>query len=103
MILPILPMGWLVANKWTQTAKSFVIVSACASMYCLIVGVSLAFGWQDPSSDATSEQLVNGATSQRGTLTIIIISLWPYLLTGVAGYIAYYILPDALKSAFRDR
>ena len=72
-------------------AKIIVAFGCFSSIYCVLAGLFLAFGWQDPLSTASTEMVTRTSLSHggRGGLLVAVIRYWPYVLIGLGIYTAY--------------
>ncbi|MEO6118854.1 MAG: hypothetical protein ABIP37_07265 [Methylotenera sp.] len=68
-------------DKFGATTLSKIILAfAClSSIYCLLAGLFLLIGWQDPLSAASSESLADTHSRYKGLL-FFAIKYWPYFL-----------------------
>ena len=75
----------------TTLAKAAVAFVCIASVYCLVAGLFLAVGWQDPTAKVSAAEVGQAAASHggRGGVFIFAIRFWPFVLIGLGGYMAY--------------
>ena len=68
-------------NKFGAITLSKIILAfAClSSIYCVLAGLFLLSGWQDPLSAASAESLANTQSRYKG-LFLVVIKYWPYFL-----------------------
>ncbi|MDA9664950.1 hypothetical protein N9T92_01980 [Candidatus Pelagibacter sp.] len=66
--------------------KTFLLIIIIFSIYNLIAGLNLWFGWEDPLSKATPEQMGRTSARRGGGLVLLIISFWPYILILAGAY-----------------
>lgn len=62
-----------------RLTKIIVAFACLSSIYCLLAGLFLLTGWQDPLSAASTESLVNSQSRYKG-IFFVAIKYWPYLL-----------------------
>ncbi|MBC7755555.1 MAG: hypothetical protein H7Z20_02735 [Bdellovibrio sp.] len=62
------------------TLTKIILAFAClSSIYCLLAGLFLLTGWQDPLSATSAESLAN-THSRYKALLFVAIKYWPYFL-----------------------
>ena len=66
--------------------KTLLLIFIFFSIYNLIAGLNLWFGWEDPLSKVTPEQMGRTSARRGGGLVLLVISFWPYILTFVGAY-----------------
>ena len=76
--------------------KTLLLIFIFFSIYNLIAGLNLWFGWEDPLSKATPEQMGRAGARRGGGLLLLIISFWPYILT-IAGIYLTWLYSMILK------
>ena len=60
--------------------SKIILTFAClSSIYCVLAGLFLLSGWQDPLSVASAESLTNTHSRYKG-LVLVVIMYWPYFL-----------------------
>tara|TARA_Y100000768_G_C23639392_1_gene523371 strand:- start:240 stop:581 length:342 start_codon:yes stop_codon:yes gene_type:complete len=69
--------------------KILLLIFIIFSIYNLLAGLNLWFGWEDPLSKATPEQIGRAGARRGGGLLILIISFWPYILTFLSAYMIW--------------
>lgn len=71
-------------------SKSILTFACISSIYCVIAGLFLLSGWQDPLSIASTEALANTSSRYKG-LFVVVIKYWPYFLImlGIGSTIKY--------------
>ena len=60
-------------------SKSILAFACLSSIYCVLAGLYLLYGWQDPISAASAETLANTHSRYKG-LFLVVIKYWPYFL-----------------------
>lgn len=91
MFVVIFVMQFAETRRWLTISKVLPVVGLAASVYCVAAGLSLIAGWQDPLTNASTEQIVHVAATARGKggLLLIMVRFWPYALIGLGGFLAY--------------
>jgi hypothetical protein len=86
---------FLVKRGATTLAKTSMALVCVASVYCLLAGLFLAAGWEDPFANASAAEVGHAAATHRGRggIFILAIRLWPYVLIGLGGYMTYLSIP----------
>jgi len=73
-----------------QLSKATVYFGFIASLYCVIAGIFLLSGWQDPLAGADPSEVAKASVRHRkGGLVILLIKYFPYVLIGAGGFFAY--------------
>ena len=75
--------------KFKIILKTLLLIFIFFSIYNLIAGLNLWFGWEDPLSKATPEQMGRAGARRGGGLLLLIISFWPYILTFASVYMIW--------------
>ena len=75
--------------KFKIILKTLLLIFIFFSIYNLIAGLNLWFGWEDPLSKATPEQMGRTSARRGGGLVLLFISFWPYILTFVGAYLTW--------------
>jgi hypothetical protein len=83
----------------TTLAKSYMALVCVASVYCLLAGLFLAVGWEDPLAKVGANEVGHAAASHggRGGIVVLAIRFWPYVLIGLGGYMAYLAIPVMVR------
>lgn len=85
--------GELAQRSWFKAWRVTLIVTVLASVFCLVAGIDMLInGWTDPLTTADPQTMGRVAAQARGKVGIILLAihLWPYVLTGGAGFFLYH-------------
>ena len=76
-----------------QLSKATVYFGFIASLYCVIAGIVLLSGWQDPLAGADPSEVVKAFVRHRKGGSVILlmkfIEFVPYVLIGAGGFFSY--------------
>jgi hypothetical protein len=100
MILGIFPVQWLEQHNFGKIAQALVVLVLIAGVFCVLAGVHLAVGWEDPLAHADPEAIgrASGHHGRRAGLFVLAIRFWPYVLIGLGGYMVYHVALGICKS-----
>ena len=81
------PLEWLVEARWLRAARALALLALFAAVYCLVAGLAVRRGWQDPTTNLDPAQVGAAARSlrARGGLYLIAASVWPWVLIVAGG------------------
>lgn len=71
--------------------KKFTLSFAIASsIYCILAGLFLLYGWQDPLTGVSAESIANTQSRYKG-IFLIVVKYWPFVLIwlGITSTITY--------------
>lgn len=83
-------------SRFKNFLKLILITFIIFSIYNFFAGLNLWFGWEDPLSKASPEQMGRASARRGGGLLLLIISFWPYILT-IAGIYLTWLYSMILK------
>ena len=65
MLIVAVPLKWLEKRELFGSAKVLLFVGVIAGLYCILAGVFMAGGWEDPAAAADREALNYSAPTQK--------------------------------------
>lgn len=94
MFVAIRPYSFLEKRGWIELVKITISIGLIASVYCLVAGLYLLMGWQDPLAPLSSEEISRAAVTHggKGGIFLLAIRFWPYVLIGSGGYFSFVYL-----------
>ena len=89
MLIVAVPLEWLEKRELFGPAKALLAVGVIAGLYCILAGIHMAGGLEDPFATADREAL-GSASPGRGRIGFILaIRFWPYILMGAGAFAVY--------------
>ncbi len=85
---------WLEKRSFARLTNLVCFIGLIAAIYCIVSGVHLLGDWENPFADADPEILAKSGVrgKGRGTIFLLIIMLWPFVLIvwgGLVGFISW--------------